>query len=779
MNILQDIFTTILNMSITASYVAIGVIFVRLLLKKAPKIFSYILWVPVLFRLVCPFSFVSAFSFLRLVNINAQRGSGMAEFVPQNIGLMQEPAIHSGLDSIDNTVNTALPQAIPAASINPMQIWIGILSLIWITGVLVLLIYSIVSYVKIKRRLQTATLVEGNVFETDAIGTAFVCGFIRPQIYVPVNVGDTDLSYILEHERTHIRRRDYLIKPLAFLALTLHWFNPLMWLSFALMSRDLEMSCDESVLRRLGDGAKGDYSGSLLSLSQRKGLLTVNPLAFGESHVKARIKNVLKYKKPAFWIVTVTVAACIVLTVSLIANPQTDSPERQGHTEIEDQDDYSEAVEAAMESVKPEEVVVDDTGSNEKTALAWMEAWFAMLKALPEENMAHISDGAVDRLKITKVSKEGFPQAFVFSVTFSVRPTYPIASNAFWMAGNTGNSPGRDETWGQMSMLVELRLGDGGRYHFVSKGTGGVGRSEIYDEELKTMILTSADEEQDEQTFPLPNKAAARLVAIFYGSTMQKVEVLPESVAYYTFYYGGDSFSIDGSGTQVCAKIDRQLYLFDLSAEELAEVNQIIKSAKISMESDQDEPWELIGSADVNRDGREEIFYLDESHMESGPSVTLRVFDSSDNEIWSEQAGAPHTGWNSLFLCEQDGKYYLLRYNPGMWQGYCTYTYTLFTLEGGEEHVVRSNTIEFDVNGVNKLDAPKMVTFAEEVNALLGKSTLLLSSESGEYSFGPSSADQFFERYSWLDETPELYADGDDLETRLVKYSEYVVSNRR
>ena len=114
-----------------------------------------------------------------------------------------------------------------------------------------------------------------------------------------------------------------------------------------------------------------------------------------------------------------------------------------------------------------------------------------------------------------------------------------------------------------------------------------------------------------------------------------------------------------------------------------------------------------------------------------------------------------------------------------MWQGYCTYTYTLFTLEGGEEHVVRSNTIEFDVNGVNKLDAPKMVTFAEEVNALLGKSTLLLSSESGEYSFGPSSADQFFERYSWLDETPELYADGDDLETRLVKYSEYVVSNRR
>ena len=135
---------------------------------------------------------------------------------------------------------------------------------------------------------------EANVFETDAIGTAFVCGFIRPKIYVPANIGDANLSYILEHERTHIRRKDYLIKPIAFLALILHWFNPLMWLCFALMSRDMEMSCDESVLRKLGDGAKGGYSSSLLSLAvKRKGLLAAYPLAFGESHVKTRIKIIL------------------------------------------------------------------------------------------------------------------------------------------------------------------------------------------------------------------------------------------------------------------------------------------------------------------------------------------------------------------------------------------------------------------------------------------------------------------------------------------------------
>jgi beta-lactamase regulating signal transducer with metallopeptidase domain len=322
MSLLQDLFINILNMSITASYVAIGVILVRLLLKKAPKVFSYILWIPVLFRLVCPFSFGSAFSFFNLINMNAKQGIGVYELVPQNIGVMHTPAIQSGIGSIDSAVNASLPPAIPVASVNPMEIWMAVLSLIWIFGVIALLIYSIVSYVKIKGKLQTATRVEADVFETDAIGTAFVCGFIRPKIYVPANIGDANLSYILEHERTHIRRKDYLIKPLAFLALILHWFNPLMWLCFALMSRDMEMSCDESVLSKLGDGAKGGYSSSLLSLSvKRKGILTANPLAFGESHVKTRIKNIVNFKKPAFWVIVVAVMAVCAAAIAFAANP--------------------------------------------------------------------------------------------------------------------------------------------------------------------------------------------------------------------------------------------------------------------------------------------------------------------------------------------------------------------------------------------------------------------------------------------------------------------------
>jgi len=281
MSNLQGMFTTILNMSITASYVAIGVIFVRILLKKVPKIFSYTLWSVVFFRLIFPFSFTTTFSFLGLLNVNSQNTEGVLEYVSHDIGLRQIPTVQSSINSFDSAANSSLPLATPIASVNPMQIWMNLLSLIWIAGIVVLLSYSVLSYLKIKRKLLTATLVKDNIYESDQISTAFVCGFIQPKIYVPVGVRGADLSYVLEHERTHIRRKDYLIKPVAFFVLILHWFNPLIWLSFALMSRDMEMSCDESVLQKMGQDAKGGYSNALLTLSvKRSGHFAASPLAF-------------------------------------------------------------------------------------------------------------------------------------------------------------------------------------------------------------------------------------------------------------------------------------------------------------------------------------------------------------------------------------------------------------------------------------------------------------------------------------------------------------------
>lgn len=190
------------------------------------------------------------------------------------------------------------------------------------------------------------------------------------------------------------------------------------------------------------------------------------------------------------------------------------------------------------------------------------------------------------------------------------------------------------------------------------------------------------------------------------------------------------------------------------------------------------EHGELIYYGDVDGNGHEEAIFIDKSQIDN-MLVTLSICNSSGKEIWSKQLSTSHAGWGSLFLCKLDGKQYLLSYNPYMGQGHATYMYNLFTLDGGDEKVYSSNNLEFDINGITKLNPSKMIAFADEVNDLLRNSVLLLSTEGGVYYFGPALADPFFERYSWLDQTPELYDSNDDLETRLVKYNEYAVSSRK
>ena len=325
MNTLQVVFTTVLNMSITASFVAIGVIIARLMLKKMPRIFSYALWSAVLIRLVFPFSFTSTFSFLTVIKPGTQQTTGALAYVPYNMGLMQTPGIDVGVDSTNKVVNISLPQAVQTASVNPMQIVMAILSIVWVLGVALLIIYSVISYLKVINNVKTSTLVRDEIFETDRIVTPFVCGFIKPKIYIPTDISQSEVPYILAHERVHIKRLDYLLKPFAFLVLSVHWFNPLMWLSFFLMSKDLEMSCDESVLKLFGDETRANYSKSLLALATgKRQLISGSPLAFGESNTKARIKNVLSYKQPPFWVVAVTLIVTFALVVLLTANPKND-----------------------------------------------------------------------------------------------------------------------------------------------------------------------------------------------------------------------------------------------------------------------------------------------------------------------------------------------------------------------------------------------------------------------------------------------------------------------
>lgn len=311
---MDKLFLQIINMSITSSYVILFIIVARLFLKKLPKIFSYVLWMVPFTRLIFPFSFESIFS---LISISPKT-------LPDNIVYTQTPQIQSGITAIDSIVNRRLPQPITGASINPMQIWIYIGSIIWLAGLGLLLIYSIYTTLKLSRNLKSANYLYDNIYEIDTIKTAFVFGLIKPKIYLPNNLSDIEKSYIIKHEETHIKRFDHIMKFIAFLVVSIHWFNPLVWFAFYLMGEDMELSCDESVIKEMGYGIKRDYSNSLLSLSIGKRIIGGSPIAFGENNTKGRIKNILNYKKPKFWVIIAAVIILIALAVGLLSNPLED-----------------------------------------------------------------------------------------------------------------------------------------------------------------------------------------------------------------------------------------------------------------------------------------------------------------------------------------------------------------------------------------------------------------------------------------------------------------------
>jgi len=282
---------------------------IRLPLKKAPKVISYALWSVVAFRLLCPFSFESMVSLLPI----------SAAPIPYDIAYRQSPQIDSGIAIVDAYAGSALPHSTAPA-------YILISSYIWILGIFVMLAYSITSVLILKRRLENAQHVEQNIYQADNLKTPFVLGIFRPRIFIPAGLAEEEKAYIIRHEQAHIRRLDHVVKPFAFFVLSIYWFNPLVWIAFLLMSSDMELSCDEKVVEEMGAEIKKAYSTSLLSLATGGHILNGSPLAFGEGNVKRRIKNVLNYKKPPFWIIVPAVAVVVVVGVGLMANPKNHEP---------------------------------------------------------------------------------------------------------------------------------------------------------------------------------------------------------------------------------------------------------------------------------------------------------------------------------------------------------------------------------------------------------------------------------------------------------------------
>lgn len=318
---MKDLFLTVLNMSITGSYVILFILLARLLLKKAPKKYSYALWAVAGFRLCCPVSFRSVFSLFSLAPFDmaaAQPAVGGLTYLPPDIGTRPAPQISTGIPAANAVINPVLPDV--TAYTSPLAELQTVATALWLAGMIALAGYALWSWLRLRRSLDTATRLEEEIWQSETVRSPFILGLLRPRIYIPYGLEPAALDCILAHERYHLRCRDHLVRPFAFALVTLHWFNPLCWLAYILMSRDMELRCDEAVLAGRTD--KTAYSTLLLSFAANR-RMTLAPLAFGETGVKQRIKNALKWKKPARGLALLALVGCILTLAVCAADPRT------------------------------------------------------------------------------------------------------------------------------------------------------------------------------------------------------------------------------------------------------------------------------------------------------------------------------------------------------------------------------------------------------------------------------------------------------------------------
>ncbi len=313
---MEQLFISLLNASITAGYLVLAIMLLRPILKKAPKFIRCILWAFVGIRLIFPIPLESITSVIP-----------NAEPIPQEIVTTPQPMIQSGFAMLNSTVNPVLSEAMapnPEIAVTPMQVFMGIAWKVWLAGVILMALYSIISFFLLRRRLREAVRAEKNIWLCDRVSSPFLLGLFRPRIYLPSDLNPDDKAYVLAHEAAHIRRKDHWWKPLGFLLLTVYWFNPLMWVAYVFLCRDIELACDEKVIKALGEFEKKAYSEALINCSVPRKMISACPIAFGENSVKGRIKSVLHYKKPAFWVIIIAVIVCIAVAVCFLTNPPED-----------------------------------------------------------------------------------------------------------------------------------------------------------------------------------------------------------------------------------------------------------------------------------------------------------------------------------------------------------------------------------------------------------------------------------------------------------------------
>lgn len=755
---MDDVFLKLVNLSISASWLILAVLVLRVVLKKAPKWVMPLLWGVVALRLVCLFSIESALSLIP-----------SAETIPSEIVTeTREPVLYEQA-TLDIVTNPTLPSAaeVPVGvSRQQAQVDFNIYSVLWLAGMAALLVHALVSAGKLKRKLATAILLRDNIYESEFVDSPFVFGVVKPNIYLPMHMDEGTAAYVIAHEHAHLARRDHWWKVLGYLVLALHWFNPLVWVAYILFCRDIELACDEKVVRGLDGAARADYSQALLSCAAPKRAVAACPLAFGEGNIKTRVKSALHYKKPAFWVAAAAVLAVVIVAVCFLTNPRS---ERGSLV-------WAQKLNAA------------DVASIELYVPAEGEA--RQYKKLDTEEMAQAVE-LINSSRGTYIEKPetvyaGLPVWFLLTMDDgTVHAVGSVVGHYLIIDGDTFDADVKNQAeWENYVLKGDLAspidMADRLSYALYGMTTGvyTLGEAVFEDSVWETSYEETFANTKSTPELWLSSALGTDMTGILYGTVtaargysyrFSEWEEIDLTVSNFDWLFRSASGE-DWNGTSA-AKLRREnahAWRGTKTADDdnaTATIPEIARQDELAA-MDQ---WLLLqqkdGSlylvmgyrsgtyryrwivrlnggateltrADLNGDGIEEVIsYTGTSTQEP---YRLRVSNQSGEELWSAELGLAHVGWSSYFLYRDSVKTALLRYEPTIYQGEASYSYELFMLSENGTTTLAENSVSFSVNSDSKDPWPaEAQKFADEVNRLLDKSELLFSTLNAElHSYG-------------------------------------------
>lgn len=761
---MDDVFLKLLNLSISASWLILAVLVLRVVLKKAPKWVMPLLWGVVALRLVCLFSIESALSLIP-----------SAETIPSEIVTeTREPVLYEQA-TLDIVTNPTLPSAVEVhvgVSRQQAQVDFNIYSVLWLAGMAALLVHALVSAGKLKRKLATAILLRDNIYESEFVDSPFVFGVVKPNIYLPMHMDEGTAAYVIAHEHAHLARRDHWWKVLGYLVLALHWFNPLVWVAYILFCRDIELACDEKVVKGLDGAARADYSQALLSCAAPKRAVAACPLAFGEGNIKMRVKSALHYKKPAFWVAAAAVLAVVIVAVCFLTNPRS---ERGSLV-------WAQKLNAA------------DVASIELYVPAEGEA--RQYKKLDTEEMAQAVE-LINSSRGTYIEKPetvyaGLPVWFLLTMDDgTVHAVGSVVGHYLIIDGDTFDADVENQAEWENYVLKgdsasPIDMADRLSYALYGMTTGvyTLGEAVFEDSVWETSYEETFANTKSTPELWLSSTLGTDMTGILYGTVtaargysyrFSEWEEIDLTVSNFDWLFRsasgedwngtsaaklrrenahawrGTKTADDDNATATITEIARQ--------DELAAMDQWLllqqkdgslylvmgyRSGGLPYSGAHPYRWIVrlnggateLTRADLNGDGIEEVIsYTGTSTQEP---YRLRVSNQSGEELWSAELGLAHAGWSSYFLYRDSVKTALLCYEPTIYQGEASYSYELFMLSENGTTTLAENSVSFSVNSDSADSWPAEARkFADEVNRLLDKSELLFSTLNAElHSYG-------------------------------------------